>query len=96
MDLGESPRDLSVCARMVGDRPISAGNHRGNDGSNTSKFGMYYLDPEARKSKELDTEDDWRNIGILHGRKVTTGLDDKPEVGVAVSSHGLRCPFSVL
>ena len=81
MKLGESPRDLAVCARMAGERSSNAGNHRGNVENNTSKFGMYYIDPAARKPKDLDTEDDWRNNGILHGRNVTTGLDDRPEVG---------------
>ena len=44
------------------------------------KGGWYYLDPTARQPRELDMEDGRRNNGISHGRKVTTGLDDRPEV----------------
>ena len=81
---------------MIGDRPINAGNHQGNDGSNTSKIRMYYLDPTARRPKEIDTEDDGRSIGILHGRKVTTGLDDRPEVGDCGFLPGFARPLQCI
>ena len=42
--------------------------------------GELRLDPTAKKPSSLDTEDDWRTIGILHGCKITTGLDGRPEV----------------
>ena len=80
MRLGESQRDLAAPARMPGDRPIDAANRRGNDDNDTSKVGICYLDPTSRKPKG-NTDDEERSIGILHGCNVTTGLDDRPEVG---------------
>ena len=52
----------------------------GGAGDNTSMAGDVCLDPTAKRPRSQDTEDDWRTFGILHGRKITTGLDERPEV----------------
>ena len=74
---GESPRGPGGRSRLGGDRPVVAGNPRRGD---TPMWGGYCLDHTAKKPNAIDMEDDRRSSGILHGRMVTTGVDDRPEV----------------
>ena len=78
---GESPRALLDVIRLAGDKASNAGGPWRNAENNTPQSGGRYLDHTPRRPKALDMEDDWRSNGILHGRKVAPGLDDRPEVG---------------
>ena len=79
IDIEQPPRDPVERAHIFGERLRDAEDCHGNAGCNTTKVGTPYLYPTSRN--EIDAEGDRRSIGILHGCKVTTGLDDRPEVG---------------
>ena len=73
-------KDRGACAEPSPYLTRYARGPYGGSGENNAMAGEARLDPTARKPRSQDTEDDWRTIGILHGCKITTGLDGRPEV----------------
>ena len=66
--------------RLAVDKANNADRQWGFAERSTPMFGGRYVDPTSRRPKESDMEDCWRSNGILHGRNVTTGLDERPDV----------------
>ena len=63
-------------------------------GKYTPKLGGRYVDSTDRRPRESNMGDYGRSSGFLHGRNVTTGLDDRLEI--AGSFMGSREAFRLL
>ena len=78
---GDYPLALVDCMRLEGDMASNAGGPWEIPDKTSPKYGVRYVGPTARRPEESDMEGGRRSNGILHGRMVAAGLDDRPEVG---------------